>query len=193
MNSRLLPLKILILNICLIVVAGLAGLAGMLLDGEWQIPAISIVAALLLPSILVTLHWLRLLLDIPAMLASDARFNLLTRLLAYLSGVFTFALCLGWLALAIWWIAAHHPGWAGLAWGYAIVAAPLLMVLLSPAGYPLLVLAVMVSQILYPFAWLILRFAWLSPQQVVYSVALLALLLPLIQFWRRWQLLARPD
>lgn len=50
----------------------------------------------------------------------------------------------------LWSIGAREPAWAALAWGYALASAPLLAVVLRPAGYPLLVLLMLVAQLLYP-------------------------------------------
>lgn len=193
MTSPLLPLLALIVNVLIAAVAGICGGIGLLLAGEWRILVISIAAAVVYPATLVTLHWLRWLIDIPAMLASQARYQFLASILFYFSGLFINVLVLGWVALALWWVAPATPAWAALAWGYALVAGPLLLVIVQPFGYPLLVLLAFIAQASYPLAWGLLRLAGVAPEQVVAGIAVLALVCPLIQFSRRWQVMTAPD
>ena len=193
MSSPLLPLLALVVNALLVVVAGFAGGIGLLLAGEWGIVALGVAAAVVFPLALVALHWLRWLIDIPAMLASDARQHWLAALLAYVAGVFVSALVLGWPALAFWWIAGAAPAWAALAWGYALVAGPLLLVIVRPFGYPFMVLLAFLAQLAYPLAWGLLHLAGVAPENIVAGIGVLALVCPLIEFSRRWQETTAPD
>ena len=86
MSSPLLPLLALVVNALLVVVAGFAGGIGLLLAGEWGLVALGVAAAAVFPVALVTLHRLRWLIDIRAMLASDDRHHWLAALLAYVTG-----------------------------------------------------------------------------------------------------------
>jgi hypothetical protein len=193
MDNHTRPLLLLLLNAVLILGAGLAGLVGMVADGRWLLVAGSLLAALAYPAVLLALHWLRWLIDIPAMFAADARHQLLASLLVYLSDMFVHCLVLGWTALVFWWIVDGRPAVSALAWGYALSAGPLLAVLLRPSGYPLLVLAFGVAQAAFVIGWILLRFELASTEQVLAGLALLTLLAPLIQFSRRWQNATRPD
>lgn len=193
MKNPALPLLALIVNALFIAAAGLAGAVGLLLaGGGWMVIA-SVCAAIACPAAFVALHWLRWLTDIPAMLAGQARWHLLALAFAYLSGLVVHALVLGWVALAVWWIAPGTPGWAALAWGYAVVSGPLLLIVLRPFSYPLLLLLVFVAQVLYPLAWGALHYANFSAEQVLVAIGLIALIGPLVQFSRRWQVLTAPD
>lgn len=193
MERHTFPLLVLILNLVLVAVAGLAGLAGMLLAGEWGIVGISMVAAVLYPGALLMLHWLTWLIAIPAVLAADGGHRLLTALLVYLGGLFVHCLVLGWVALAVWWLAAERPTWAALAWGYAVVTAPLMVVVLRPFGYPLLLMLFFLAQVAYAAAWTLLHYRLAAPEAVLGAIGVLALLSPLIEFSRRWQRHTAPD
>lgn len=187
------PLLLLLGNLLLVAVAGLCGGIGLLLAGEWAAVTVGLAAGVLYPLVLLLLHWLRWLIDIPAMFASQARWRLTAAVLDYLSGVYVSILVLGWLSGIVWSILALHPPWAALCWGYALVAGPLLLVILSPAGYPFLMLLVMVAQALYPLAWILFCLAGAPIEYLLQAIAVVALLLPLVEFSVRWQLLTRPD
>jgi len=193
MKNPALLLLALILDALLVAAAGVAGAIGLLLAGGGWIVLVSLCAAIACPATLVMLHWLRWLTDIPAMLASQARWHLIAVVLAYLSGLIVHVLVLGWVALALWWIASATPGWAALAWGYAVVSGPLLLVVLRPFSYPQFLLLVFTAQIVYPLAWGALHYAHFSGQQVLAAIGLIALTGPLVQFSRRWQVLTAPD
>lgn len=193
MKNPALLLLALIVDVLLVAAAGLAGAVGLLLAGGGWMVLVSLCAAIAYPTALVMLHWLRWLTDIPAMLASQARWHFLAVAFAYLSGLIVHALVLGWVALAVWWIAPGTPGWAALAWGYAVVSGPLLLVVLRPFSYPQFLLLVFTAQILYPLAWGALHYANFSVEQVLAAIGVIALSGPLIQFSRRWQALTAPD
>ena len=192
-EERCTALLALILNVLLVAAAGLAGAVGLLLAGGGWVVLSSACAAIAFPLTFVTLHWLRWLTDIPAMLASQARWHFPAAVFAYLSGLIVHALVLGWVAVAVWWIAPGTPGWAALAWGYAVVSGPLLLIVLRPFSYPQLLLPVFTAQMLYPLAWGALHYANFAAEQVVAAIGLIALAGPLIQFSRRWQALTAPD
>lgn len=187
------PLLLLLGNLLLVAVSGLAGGIGLLLAGEWKAVIVGLAAGLAYPVALLLLHWLRWLIDIPAMFASQARWHLTAAILNYLSDLFVSLLVLSWLMCIAWGILALNPPWAALCWGYALVAGPLLLVILSPAGYPLLMLLVMVAQGLYPLAWILFRLADVPVEYLLQAIAVLALLLPLVEFSSRWQSATRPD
>ena len=193
MERHTVPLLVLILNSVLVITAGVAGLTGMLFAGEWGIVGASVLAAVLFPATFLTLHWLTWLIGIPAILAADGGHRLLTRLLVYLSGLFVHCLVLGWVALAVWWIAAERPSWAALAWGYAVVTAPLTFVVLRPFGYPLLLLLFFLAQLTYAAAWALLHLRLAATEEVLGAIGVLALVAPLIEFSRRWQRHTAPD
>lgn len=193
MERHTFPLLVLMLNSALVVMAGLAGFIGMLLAGEWGVVGASAVVAVLYPATLLTLHWLTWLISIPAVLAEDGGHRLLTGLLVYLCGLFVTCLVLGWVALALWWIAAGRPTWAALAWGYAVVTAPLIVVVLRPFGYPLLLMLFFLAQITYAAAWALLHYRLAALDEMLGAIAVLALVSPLIQFSRRWQRHTAPD
>jgi hypothetical protein len=193
MERHAFPLLVLLLNSALIVAAGLAGLVGMLLAGEWGIVGASVLAAILYPTALLTLHWLTWLIGIPAVLAADGGHRRLAALLDYLCGLFVTGLVLGWSALAVWWIAADRPTWAALGWGYAVVTAPLVAVVLRPFGYPLLLMLFFLAQAVYAAAWALLHYRLAAPDEVLAAIGVLGLLAPLVQFSRRWQRHTAPD
>jgi hypothetical protein len=193
MERHTFPLLVLILNSVLVAAMGLAGLTGLLFAGEWVIVGASTLAVVLFPGALFTLHWLRWLIDIPAVFAADAGHRLLTVVLVYLSGLFVHILVLGWVALAVWWITADRPTWAALAWGYAVVTGPLMFVVLRPFGYPLLLMLFFLAQLTYPAAWALLHFRLAAPEEVLGGIGLIALATPVIQFSRRWQVHTAPD
>lgn len=192
MERHAFPLLVVLLNSALVLVAGLAGLAGMLLAGEWDTVGAGILAAALYPGALFTLHWLTLLFGVPAVLAEDGGYRLLTTLLVYLGGLLVHCLVLGWVALVIWWI-ADRPTWAALAWGYAVVTGPLMVVVLRPFGYPLLLMLFFLAQVTYVGAWASLHFQLATPAGALGAIAVLALVAPAIQFSRRWRRLIAPD
>jgi hypothetical protein len=193
MERHTFPLLVLILNSVLVAAMGLAGLAGMLFAGEWGTVGASLLAVVLFPGALFALHWLRWLIDIPAVFAAEAGHRLLTALLVYLAGLFVHCLVLGWVVLAVWWIAADRPSWAALAWGYAVVTGPLMVVVLRPFGYPLLLMLFFLAQLTYPVAWALLHFQLAAPAEVLAGIGLVALATPVIQFSRRWQAHTAPD
>jgi hypothetical protein len=193
MERHTFPLLVVILDSALVAVAGAAGFAGMLLAGEWAVVGGSVLAAVLYPTTLLTLHWLTWLIGIPAVLAADGGHRLLTALLGYLSGLFVAVLVLGWVALVLWWIAADRPTWAALAWGYAVVTAPLMVVVLRPFGYPLLLLLFFMAQFAFAAAWALLHFRLAGPVEALGAIGVLALVSPLVQFSRRWQRHTAPD
>lgn len=193
MERHTFPLLVLMLNSALAVAAGLAGFIGMLLAGEWAVVGVSVVAAVLYPGAFFALHWLTWLIGIPAVLAEDGGHRRLIAVLVYLWGLLVHALVLGWAALAVWWIAADRPTWAALAWGYAVVTAPLIVVVLRPFGYPLLLMLFFLVQMAYAVAWTLLHYRLAAPDEVLGAIAVLALVSPLIQFSRRWQRHTAPD
>lgn len=193
MDSHLRPLAAVILNGLLIAAAGLFGIVGLLVAGEWRIVGTSLAAVIAFPFVLLTLHWLRWLLDIPAALCADIGYRLLAGLLAYLADLFVSAMVIGWVAAAVFLVAADNPGWSALVWGYAIVAGPLLFLFMRPGGYPMMVWLYFVAQIAYPVAWGLLRLGLLSLDAVFIALALLAALAPLIEFSRRWRRHTAPD
>lgn len=193
MSRPLLPLAIIVIDAILVVLAGLVGGAMMLSDGAWWRVVTSLAAAIVFPTLLFVLHWLRLLTDIPAMFAADARLGRLADLLGYLSNVFVHALVLGWLALAFCWIAAGQATIPALLWGFAIVSGPLLVVVLRPLGYPMLAWSCLVAQLAWPLLWASAHYHLLSTEQALLGIGVLLLVSPLIGFSRRWQRLTAPD
>jgi hypothetical protein len=193
MERHTFPLLVVLLNTALVIAAGVAGSIGMLLAGQWAVVGASLVAAILYPAGLLTLHWLTWLIGIPAVLADDAGHRWLAMLLAYLLGLFVSGLVLGWVALAVWWIAADRATWAALAWGYAVVTAPLIVVVLRPFGYPLLLMLFFLAQAAYAGAWALLHFRLAAPDEALAVIGALALVAPLVQFSRRWQRHTTPD
>jgi hypothetical protein len=193
MENHTRPLLLLLLNVLLIAGAGLYGLVGMLMEGRWWVMATSLVAALGFPVALVTLHWLRWLIDIPALFAADARLRLLTALLVYLSGLFIHVLVLGWTAFTLWWVVVGHPSLAALAWGYAVTTGPLLLVILRPFSYPLMLWLYLLAQILFVIGWTLLHLGLATAMEVLSGIALAAVVSPLVQFSRRWQERTQPD
>jgi hypothetical protein len=185
-------LLLLVLNLLLVAVSAICGGLALVFSGQWLEVFVGLAAGLAYPAVLMTLHWLKWLIDIPAMLASDARWRLASAVLTYLSGLFASALVLGWLALVTWGVLGATPAWAALAWGYALVGGPLLLVLLRPAGYPLLVLLGLAAQCLYPIAWAMFHLAGLGMGEILRAIAVVTAVLPLVQFWPRWQSATRP-
>ena len=187
------PIALIIINLCFVGLAGMAGAAGLLLAGEWQAVLLGLAAGMAIPFGLPLLHWLRWLFDIPAMFAHDARWHRLAAIFAYLADLFVCLLMLGWLAAVVHWIAPIDPAWAALCWGHALAAGPLLLIVLLPAGYPLLMLLVAVIQIAWPLAWAAHRLAGIPIDSLLDAIGLLILLLPLVEFLPRWRAWTRPD
>ena len=192
-RSQLLPLAIGVVDALLVILAGFIGGAGMLWDGEWQRVASGLGAAIIFPMVLFVFHWLRLLIDIPAMFAKDAHMDLFADLLGYVSDVFVHALILGWLALVFWWISAERPTTYALLWGFAVVSGPLLWVVFRPLGYPMLAWACVVAQLAWPLAWACVHYDLLTTDEVLMGIGVIALFSPLIGFSRRWKRFVAPD
>jgi hypothetical protein len=187
------PLAIAVGDFLLVVLAGLLGGAGMLWDGEWWRVITSLGAAIVFPVVLFIFHWLRLLTDIPAMFAADARMDWLADLFGYVSDVFVHALILGWLGLVFWWIGSERPTTPALLWGFAVVSGPLLSVIFRPLGYPMLAWACVVAQLAWPLAWACAHYRLLAADEVLIGMGALALISPLIGFSCRWQRFSAPD
>ena len=192
-SRQLMPLAIAGLDALLMICAGLIGGVGMLWDGEWWCVASSLGAAIVFPSVLFILHWLRLLTDIPAMFAADARLPLLADLFGYVSDLFIHALVLGWLAWVFWWVAAERPTTAALLWGFAVVSGPLLTVVFRPLGYPMLAWACIVAQLAWPLAWACAHYRLLTSDETLMAIGTLVFVSPLIGLSRRWQRFTAPD
>lgn len=89
------PLLLLVLNLLLVAVCGICGGIGLLLAGESTVLFLGLLAGIAYPLALIALHWLKWLIDIPAILADGANWRSVTALLAYLSALFTSTLVLG--------------------------------------------------------------------------------------------------
>lgn len=193
----LLPLKFLLADLLLVSVAAVTGITGLALHEEWLLLLGGFVAVLAFPIALACVHWLRWLIDIPALLLGQSGWRLLMTCLHYIADVFVSLLIFGWLALVLLTVAggllSEHeeiPGWVSLTWGFAITSGPLTLMLLRPSGYPLLFLLCLLGQLAYPIGWGLIQWDidWLN---LMLGVLLLALIAPLLGYLPAYRRAAR--